>query len=60
MFGVSCAPEIYQRMLQHTLARCEGVHNILDDIIVFALSKKEHNKRLEAVLHRIKESGLQR
>jgi len=58
MFGVSCVPEMYQRTLQQTLAGCEGVRNILDDIIVFASSEKENNKRLEAVLQRIKESGL--
>ena len=40
MFGVSCAPELYQRTMQQTLAGCKGVRNILDDIIVFASSEK--------------------
>ena len=57
MFGVSCAPEMHQRTMQQTLAGCKGVHNILDDIIVFASSEKEHNERLE-VLKRLKEKGL--
>ena len=54
MFRVSCAPEMYQRTMQQTLARCKGVRNILDDIIVFASSEKE---RLE-VLKRLKEKRL--
>ena len=28
MFGVSCAPEMYQRTMQQTLAGCKGVRNI--------------------------------
>ena len=58
MFGVSCAPEMYHRTMQQTLAGCKGLRNILDDIIVFTSSEKEHNKRLEEVLKRLKEKGL--
>ena len=47
MFGVSCAPEMYQRTMQRTLEGCKGVRNIFDNIIVFASSEKEHNERLE-------------
>ena len=58
MFGISCAAEMYQRSMQQTLARCKGVCNILDDIIVFASSEKEHNERLVEALKRLKEKGL--
>ena len=58
MFGVSCAPDMYQRTMQQTLEGCKGVRNILDDIIVFASSEKEYNERLEEVLKRLKEKGL--
>ena len=58
MFGVSCASEMYQKTMQQTLAGCKGVRNILDDIIVFASSEKEHNERLEEILKRLKEKGL--
>ena len=57
MFGVSCAPEMYQRTMQQTLAGCKGVRNILDDIIVFVFLAKEHNESFE-VLKRLKEKGL--
>ena len=49
---------MYQRTIQQTLAGCKGVRNILDDIIVFASSEKEHNERLEEVLKKLKEKGL--
>ena len=58
MFGVSCAPEMYQMTLQQTLSDCKGVRNILHDIIVVASSEREHNEKLKAVLRRNKESSL--
>ena len=54
MFGVSCAPEMYQRIMQQILAGCKEVRSIL----VFASSEKEHNEKLEEVLKRLKEKGL--
>jgi len=36
MFGVICAPEMYQKVMQQVLQGCERVHNIMDDIIVHA------------------------
>ena len=44
---MSCAPEMYQRVMQQVLQGCEGVHNIMDDIIVYASNQKEHAKCLE-------------
>ena len=58
MFGISCAPEMYQKVLQQTLQGCEGVHNILDDIIVHGANQKEHDTRLLRVLKVLKEKGL--
>ncbi|CAM1154209.1 Uncharacterised protein r2_g4246 [Pycnogonum litorale] len=50
MFGVACAPEMYQRVLQQILQDCVGAHNILDDIIVHGRDTKEPNVRLQNVL----------
>lgn len=38
MFEISMAPEVYQMILQQVLQGCEGVHNIMDDIIVHSVS----------------------
>ena len=58
MFGVSCAPEMYQRIIQQVLQGCEGAINIFDDIIVHGATVSEHNQRLHQLLQRIRERGL--
>ena len=57
MFGVSCAPEMYQRVIQHVLEGCDGVRNIHDDIIVHGHTT-DHDKRLEQAMERIQNRGL--
>ena len=34
MFGISCAPEMYNKIIQQTLDGCDGVQSIFDDIVV--------------------------
>ena len=58
MFGISSAPEVYQHVIQQTLQDCEGVANILDDIIVHGRNTEEHDTRLQQVLERLKEKNL--
>lgn len=58
MFGISCAPEMYQRILQQALLGCEGVRNIFDDIIVHGRNVQEHDARLEKLMKRIEELEL--
>ena len=53
MFGVSCAPKMYQRVIQEVLEGCDGVRNIHDDIIVHGQTTEEHDKRLEEAMERI-------
>jgi len=55
LFGISCAPEKFQKILECVLAGCSGCLNFIDDILVFGRSEKEHNSRLEAVLKQLKE-----
>ena len=52
MFGINY-------VIQQTLQGCEGVANISDDIIVHGRSTEEHNKRLQQVLERLKESDIE-
>ena len=58
LFGVSCAPEMYQTVMQNVLQECEGVHNIMDDIVVHGSSAEEHNERLSKVVKILAEKGL--
>ena len=58
MFGISCAPEIYQHIIRMTLQGCPGVQNVSDDIIVYGSTMQEHDQRLKKVLERLKDRGL--
>lgn len=58
MFGISCAPEIFQKTMESILAGLEGVIIYLDDIVIYGSSKAEHDRRLQAVLKRLDEYGV--
>ena len=58
MFGISCAPEMYQMVLHQVLQECDGAHNILDDVIVHAPTEEEHDKRFENVVRELSSRGL--
>jgi ribosome-interacting GTPase 1 len=58
MFGLTCAPEMYQMGMQQTLQGCEGVHHIADDIIVHASNHVEHDKCLDNVVRVLRDKGL--
>lgn len=47
---VSCAPEMYNKIIQQTMDGCDGVQSIFDDLVVHGKTTEEHNKRLENVL----------
>ena len=56
-FGISSAPEHFQRRMSELLAGLEGVLCQMDDILVFGRDQAEHDRRLIAVLTRIEEAG---
>ena len=55
MFGISCAPEIFQKIFERILLGCDGVINFIDDILIYGENKNVHDSRLAAVLKRLKE-----
>ena len=58
IFGISSAPEKYQRIISDVIRGCKGVANIADDLIVHGKDAGEHDKNLHAVLQRLRERGL--
>ena len=58
MFGISCAPEIYQHVIQQVLTGCEGAANIADDIIVHGRDMEDHDRKLTKVLEYLQKRGL--
>ena len=56
-FGISSAPEHFQRRMSELLSGLEGVQCQIDDIVVFGKDSAEHDRCLEAVLSRIEQAG---
>lgn len=59
MFGISCAPEIFQKIMEQILAGCRNVINYIDDIIIFGASSKDHDENLRAVLQVLKNRDIE-
>ncbi|CAG2233566.1 unnamed protein product [Mytilus edulis] len=45
MFGISCTPEMYNKIIHQVLEGLPGVNSINDDIIVHGKSDEEHNPK---------------
>ena len=57
-FGISCAPELFQKRMSTMLSGLQGVLSLMDDMLVLGHDKHQHDKRLEAVLSRIQSAGV--
>ena len=57
-FGISSAPEHFQRRMSETLAGLHGVPCKMDDILVFGSNQAEHDGRLQAALTIISNAGV--
>lgn len=58
MFGISCAPKIYQKVMEKLLITYEGTINFIDDILVFGSDEVEHNHRLDHTLKVLREHNV--
>ena len=57
-FGISSAPEFFQKRMSTILDGLPGVICLVDDILVFGACQEEHDQRLQAVLQRLASAGL--
>ncbi|KAL2104369.1 hypothetical protein ACEWY4_001237 [Coilia grayii] len=57
-FGISSAPEHFQKRLTQMLTGLEGTVCHADDILVFGSTREQHDQRLHRVLRRLQEEGL--
>ena len=57
-FGITSAPEFFQKKMSELLTGLEGVVCLMDDVLVGGKTQQEHNDRLEAVLNRMRAAGL--
>ena len=57
-FGLACAQDIFQRMMDQILDCCEGVIRIADDIFIHGKDDAEHDRRLHKFMKVAREHGL--
>ena len=57
-FGIACAPEVFQRVMNDLLAGIPGVHVYIDDILVSGSDMDEHDNRLRQVVERLDKAKL--
>ena len=57
-FGITSAPEHFQRRMQEILGDIEGVVCLIDDVLVYGRTQEEHDECLLKVLCRLQNEGL--
>ena len=57
-FGISSAPEHFQRRISEALIGLEGTVCLMDDILVYGAMREEHDERLREVLQRLRDLGM--
>ena len=54
-FGISSAPEHFQRRMSEALSGLTGVVCMMDDVLIHGPTREEHDERLEKVLQRLQD-----
>ena len=57
-FGITSAPEIFQRIMSTMLKDHDGTEVIMDDILIHGKDSSEHDRCVDKVLNTLKKSGL--
>lgn len=57
-FGLTSAPEAYQRVMSIVCEGLAGVLNYFDDVIVYGSTPEEHWRNLRAMMNTLRASGL--
>ena len=52
-FGITSAPELFQKRMSETLNGLPGTLCLMDDILVYGKTQAEHDQRLRKVLERV-------
>lgn len=55
MFGINCAPEMFQKIMEQILNGCDGCVVFIDDILIHGPTNEVHDSRVSTVLKRLKE-----
>lgn len=51
LFGVNCAPELFQNLMESILAECKNTVVFIDDIVIFGSTEEEHDLAVKQTLN---------
>ena len=57
-FGLACSQDIFQRMMDQLIERCEGVIGIADDVVIHGKDDAAHDRCLHNFMKVAREHGL--
>ena len=57
-FGITSAPEYFQRQMSEMLKDLDGVLCMMDDVLVYGKTVSEHDERLDKVLQTMQKAGM--
>nr|XP_049586080.1 uncharacterized protein K02A2.6-like [Syngnathus scovelli]XP_049586090.1 uncharacterized protein K02A2.6-like [Syngnathus scovelli]XP_049586092.1 uncharacterized protein K02A2.6-like [Syngnathus scovelli]XP_049586103.1 uncharacterized protein K02A2.6-like [Syngnathus scovelli] len=57
-FGISSAPEHFQKRMSQILDGLDGVLCQMDDVLILGATQEEHDRRLHAALTRLQDAGV--
>ena len=57
-WGISCAQDIFQRMMDQILECCKGVIGITNDVVIYGDDDEDHDQNLHNFMCRAHEHGL--
>ncbi|XP_055604370.1 uncharacterized protein K02A2.6-like [Uranotaenia lowii] len=57
-FGVNCAPELFQNLMESILAGCKNTVIFIDDVVIYGSTEKEHDGSLKHTLEVLKAYGI--
>ena len=57
LFGISSAPELFQKRMNNILSGLKETLCLIDDVLIFGKTQEEHDQRLADALKRIQSAG---
>ncbi|GBN10193.1 Transposon Ty3-I Gag-Pol polyprotein [Araneus ventricosus] len=57
LFGISSAPEVFQKRIRECLKGLDGVIGMMDEFVVCGETEQEHDVKLYQLLQRLQDSG---
>lgn len=58
LFGINCAPELFQNLMESILGGCRNTVVFIDDIMIFGETEDEHDAAVKQTLHVLSQYGI--